>query len=375
MTKKIIAAALFLLFLSTGNYLAQRKPLWNDEIYTQVRTLDRLSYQDILLNRMTEGNNCPLFYLIQKGICDAFHYKFPFVWDGEWYVGDLPSQTILRIGSNVFMALSLTAIFYFFARYYSGLAGFYSLLISMSSFMVWAYCAEARPYALWFFLTTLQALLFLRATVPSRIWRWLAAVHFLLALTITFSVVQILIVSGLLWFLREKDWKKYIFMTGIPVAICFFYYWYSPHFKFFFLETPWQLVSTNIPADRLSIAAGFGLLWLLSELRRNRNFVSESNAVEYLMLMISILAASFFALLVFKMRQPRIIVDGFSLSSRYFIYLTPIGIIGTVLFSVHLLRAFRSQRWMFVNIALGLAGLLMIRFLRTFIDVYNSGLY
>ena len=240
MTKKIIAAALFLLFLSTGNYLAQRKPLWNDEIYTQVRTLDRLSYQDILLNRMTEGNNCPLFYLIQKGICDAFHYKFPFVWDGEWYVGDLPSQMILRIGSNVFMALSLTAVFYFFARYYSGLAGFYSLFISMSSFMVWAYFAEARPYALWFFLTTLQSLLFLRATVPSRIWRWLAVVHLFLALTITFSAVQILIVSGLLWFLREKDWKRYVFLTGIPISVCFFYYWCSPHFKFFFLETPWH---------------------------------------------------------------------------------------------------------------------------------------
>jgi len=66
--------------LAIGFKLAYDKPLWNDEIYTLVSSVSRVSYLDILLGRVKEGNNCPLFYVIQKGICDIARYSIPAPW-------------------------------------------------------------------------------------------------------------------------------------------------------------------------------------------------------------------------------------------------------------------------------------------------------
>src|SRR3989338_4552810 len=159
---KILTGFLFLILLAIGFVLAVRKPLWNDEIFTQTRNIDQASYAAILTGKIVEGNNCPIFYLIQKGVCDLVQYRFPKVWDSrEWEFSDLRSQLILRIMPNIFTAGTLAIIFYFFARYYSFGAGVYGLLVALSSLMVWGYWVEARPYPLWFFLTIVQSMLYI----------------------------------------------------------------------------------------------------------------------------------------------------------------------------------------------------------------------
>ena len=72
---KIVSFLLFIILLTVGTSLAKYKPLWTDEIYSQVRSIEKLSYGAILLGPPGEGNTCPFFYLIQKTICDIFHYK------------------------------------------------------------------------------------------------------------------------------------------------------------------------------------------------------------------------------------------------------------------------------------------------------------
>src|SRR5690349_4901213 len=82
----IVAAGIFALCLVIGYHLSLRRPLWNDEIHSQVNVIDAKSYQDIIFFRIRnlEGNACPLFYLIQKGISDLFQYRFPLTWQHEW---------------------------------------------------------------------------------------------------------------------------------------------------------------------------------------------------------------------------------------------------------------------------------------------------
>ena len=70
----ILAALIFVFCLMMGHALSLRRPLWNDEIYSQVVVVDVKSYADILFFRIKnlEGNACPLFYLIQKTVSDLF---------------------------------------------------------------------------------------------------------------------------------------------------------------------------------------------------------------------------------------------------------------------------------------------------------------
>ena len=86
-------------------------------------------------------------------MCDLTKYSIGERRADLTYVADYKGQIILRINANLLMSLSIVLIFYFFVRYYSWGAGIYSLLLSLSSFMVWAHWVEARPYVLWFFLT------------------------------------------------------------------------------------------------------------------------------------------------------------------------------------------------------------------------------
>jgi len=155
------SSVLFIACISIGLVLAKHKPVWNDEIYSQTNSIEDTSYLEIIAGDVEEGNNSPLFYLMQKGFCELLKYKFPAGWKGRWSISDLKSQIILRINSIIFMSLSIVCIFFFFAKNYSVWSGIYSLFISISSYMVWIYWIEARPYPMWFFLITIQSLLFL----------------------------------------------------------------------------------------------------------------------------------------------------------------------------------------------------------------------
>jgi len=206
---RIFTLGVFIICLAIGFWLAARKPLWNDEIYTQTNSIEKFSYKGIILMKFEEGNISPLFYLTQKFICDLFQYRFPIIWKGEWYIADLKSQIIMRVGPNIFMSLAITLIFYYFFKNGSLLLGLYSLVGSLSTFMVLAYWVEARPYALWFFLTTWQLLIFMsilkQRESQDMLWKTFVVVNILLAFTVVFSAWQTAVLSGLLWAYKEKN--------------------------------------------------------------------------------------------------------------------------------------------------------------------------
>lgn len=373
-----ITLAIFFLCLAVGFWMAGHKPVWNDEIYSQINSVERLSYRDIVLRKVGEGNGNPLFYLIQKGISDLFRYRFPGEWKGEWHIQDLRSQMVMRVQPNLFMSLSIALLFWFFARRYSVGAGTYALVVTLSSFMLWAYWAEGRPYALWFFLTTAQSLLFLSLTEQdekdSRRWTALTAVHLLLSLTVVFGVVQIWIFSAMLWLGKERRWRRYVWPTLVPTGIGLAYYLASPKFKFFFTNTPLQLVGASIPKDRLFLLSVYAVFLALDYLGRKTRgagiFRREAprEGGRYLVAALLMLASAFGILWLLKTGETPD-KAGFSISNRYFIYLAPAGIIMVVLASLDVVRAFRRNFPLRVIGAVLLALLLAFRFYRTYLQV------
>lgn len=365
--KQFLAAILFVLLLAFGLWQASRAPLWNDEFYSLVSSILGKSYGQIVNGGMgqVEGNNSPLFYLSQKLQCDVFAYHAPDVWlQGHWNVTDRFSQVFLRIQPVLYVALAITALFYYFAVHEGLLAGFYALAVGMSSFMLWHYWFQARPYALWFSLTMAQVLLLIDIFKNSNYsgqWRKLAVVHWLLAFTAAISMVQITAAACVLWLFERRKKYTYIWMALLPLAVCLYYYAISPKFAFFFADGPMALVNANIPKDRLLIVLIFALVFVCKGWKQ-KDWTSrpEGRYLLFLAFMISC-----FILVLLRLKSTACLPgQGFQISNRYFIALTPVGIIGTVLFSMYLVRTCRS-RPIQVLVMGALAALLIFRIQKT----------
>lgn len=366
---------LLLVCVGIGLTIAAHKPLWGDEILS-LNFVVRSSYASLLSQPIPEGNVCHLFYLLQKVFCDLAGFSLTPAWDaGHWTHEDPYAWMIVRLNPVIFMSLSIVFVFYYFSRFYSSLAGWYSLMISLSSYMVWAYWAESRPYGLWIFLTTVQSLLFLSLTGPikpgAKQWPLLTTVHFLLSLTSILSIAAIGIVSFLLWIYVERNWRRYVFLTVMPAVICILYYLNSPKYQWWFANSPWDLINASFPKDRFLIIflfAGFLLLYYFQR-RTKRRRLFEDDAIKegipYLILTVLMVLAAVAVLLVFKLGA-NTNREGFEIPGRYFIYLTPVGIIAVTLFSVQLWRAFKSKTWLQIFLGLGIGFLVLIRVLRTF---------
>ncbi|VAX35000.1 hypothetical protein MNBD_UNCLBAC01-267 [hydrothermal vent metagenome] len=366
---RFISFLLFGIFLIIGVNLAKLKPLWNDEIYTQTSSVENLSYKKIIFGKIKEGNNSPFFYLIQKSICDIFRYSLPYEWKGG-EIDDQKAQILLRMSSNVFMALSVTIFFYFFSRYYSLGFGIYALLVALSSFMVWYYWVEARPYSLWVFLTTVQSLVFLRILKNSSYcllsWHSLAVINILMAVTSFLSIIQIFIVSLVLWVFKEKRWKAYLWMTVFPLCLLFFYYFHAPKYKFWIADDGiMPLIYSSISEMRLVL--------IITCIVLGGIFYFKKSKVDSIFLGVDVrgYAAFFgfvlvgtFGVLLWLMWKDSGGLEGFSVTTRYFIYLTPVGIIANVLCLEQLVKIFKNNFWMVTNIIIIFSGIAGIEFVK-----------
>ena len=157
------------------------------------------------------------------------------------------------------MAAGVALIFHYFALQFQLWTGLYSLAICLTSFMVWMYVMEARPYALWFFLTAIQMISLLRLADDnnerSRVY-WLGLANFLLGFTVIFSLIQNAVTSVLAWRLGVRDWR---FSLGflLPASASLFYAFHAPKYSFWLAESFMGLLGASLPVDRiLIIAAG-----------------------------------------------------------------------------------------------------------------------
>jgi len=380
-----ISFLLLIILLAAGFTIANHKRLWNDEIYTQVG-IEKNSYGRIISGKIEEGNNAPLYYLVQKIVNQLIHYSSPMGWRqslASWKVNHQPSRLMLRITPVIYMSFAIVAIFYYFSRYYSIWTGLYSLFITFASLMVWRYWAEARPYGLWVLLTTIQSLLFLHILnykdLVKKIWPWLIVVNVLLALTSFLSITQTIIISVLLAIWVERDWKKYIWFAGVPLLISLYYYFHAPSPGYFeFSLTPDQLIRECFSRERFYLLYLFLLYFGLYALQKKTRFPSLYKtdvilkAIPYFMFTILMLLAVGLILLIFKIKERH--VEGLlvvPIASRHFINLTPIGIIAVTLITHQLLKSFRDKPWMQILIAMGVGSLVVPRFFKTVKELKN----
>jgi len=362
------AGVFFILFVS-GLMLSGHKLLWLDELFTQQTVIDSHSYFDILTSQTPEGNKNPLFYLNQKIISNVFSYHLPVYFPGNFYsTRDIPSQVILRIPSNFYMSLALALIFYFFARFYSVFGAFYALGVALVTPMVWVYWVEARPYPLWFLLTTIQLLLLSCNFVSPKIktFNKLLFTHVLLALTSSASIFQITIAALILWRARKLGKKQLALMWVLPMAIAVSYYFISRIFKIkTYMFFP-NLFDAVMP-ERLFVYVIYALIaWVLpkkyKEIPRNTFFLPVFSLF---------FASAFFLLFIDIFTQN----SNFGFFSRYLIYLAPADILMFSLASFDLRQWSRPNPWICMNVSILLGGLVIMRGLMTYRDILAAALY
>jgi len=382
----ILTFLVFVSFFCIGLTLAQNKPLWNDELYTQIHSVERFTVWETIRGDLEEGNSTPLFYLIQKGFCWFAQYKIPFKWTGAAYVNEPYGQIILRLNPIFFTSFMVALIFYFFARYYSLGCGLYSLLISLGCFIFWTYWAEARQYAQWMFFTTAHTLLLLRYIQTEKggrgCWKGIALVHFALSVTVVFGLVQVLIATFFMFICGERDWRHYVVLTIIPISICVFYYFHTSPFYFWFTSPPISMIYANIPQEWLVLIIVYvfyicihtfqtlkgkrqGIRACIKSIWQERSFIYVS---------LLVIMAGFALLGYFKLIE---VTDRgrFAVVWRYFVFLAPVGVITVVLISIDLMRSFQKYKWIQLNIIIVLGGTLLLRLIKTFYDIYALALY
>ncbi len=363
---KIMTGVLFILLLGMGLWIASQRPLWVDEYYSLLSSTLRTSYKSILMGHFNEGNNFPLFYILQRVQCDLFSYHPPQEWvDGNWGGGHVFDQLFVRIQPVVFMSAALSALFYYFGRRNSWLLGAYALAVAMTSTLFWVHWTEARPYAAWISLSLFQILLLLNilenpSSQNKKSWICLSLVHWLMALTISLSIVQIIVVGAVLWMFHRPRLFWYVPLVLVPLGICTFYYIHARPNAYFFLDGPVALISANIPKDRLFII--FISAAVLIFQCRGKKCMAHLE-IKYLVFLLLMLGA--FGLVLAKLNYSQAAgQNGFQVSSRYLLPLLPAGVVGTVFFSAYLVSAFPSKIWRAALIVI-LASFLVFRFHKT----------
>ncbi|MFH0753768.1 MAG: hypothetical protein V2A70_04315 [Candidatus Omnitrophota bacterium] len=331
-----VAAGIFLFGLVQGFSVAVRKPLWTDEIYSQISSVEGKDLLTMWRGGIREGNNAPLFYTIQKVICQATGFK-----GGDlWHKHDLTSMIVLRVAPVIFMSLALAFIFWFFARTGSLVMGAAALFMAMATYLVWAYWAEARPYAMLYALTALQAVVLMQALCSrdlSRGWRSAACVHIILAFTSPLSVIQVGASALVLWLAGYRKFVPLMLTVVVPLALGFWYHFsYTEHYSFWFTPygQPLALVKSALPESRLIFLMAAPLI-LWTGVKRSGKNVDPGIWLFLGWVWLTILGYGVFLTYLWLKQKPHV---GFEVSNRYMMALAPIGVVAVMFLFMELYK-------------------------------------
>lgn len=363
------SSGLFLALFLAGILLSPHKLLWIDECYSYHVSIDHPSYTDILKAKFFDGNRCPLFYLIQKFNCNLFSLHYPEGGaEGIHDISDARAQIIMRIPSNIYMSLALACIFYFFIRFYSLSEGLYALAAALVTPMVWLYWLEARPYSLWFLLTTIQLLLLCCASIAPKIKiiKPLLLTHVLLAFTTPACILQISIACLVLWWRGKHPKIQLGLIGGLPIGIALLYLFLVPVFRTKTYDFTQNLFDAVLP-ERLFVYVIYVVtVWLVPE--KYKQSSSQTFFLPVFLLFLASAVLMLFADVFTKNSQ-------FGFFSRYLIFLTPADILMFSLASMDFRRWSRPNPWGYMNVSIALCGLMILRGLITYRTLLVAATY
>ncbi len=372
---RVISVILFLFLLKVGFFLAERKPLWGDEIYAQRYHIEKYSATNLLFFPVNDPQNYPLFSLLQKATSSIYDFRLSeHLGDGQ---GDAEALMIMRIVPNICMSLCFVLIFYFCCQQYALLGGFVALAVIFlsPSIGLWHYWAEARPYALWMLLTTAQGLCFYyflsKQDGSSRFMRALVIIHTLLSMLSLWSLIQITLISASIWFLKVRKVKEYVFLTFIPIVISLFYFLhsYTPGRGTWFQSGPLILLDNCFPWEWFVIVLFYGLVLLLAYFQDKSNsvklFVPQySWKGKILLVFLGLMfVMSLMMMAAFKAKES---LDhaGMLIPHRYFLFLTVAGVIALPVFLMDIYKALKLKPFLRFNVMVILISLLLYAYFR-----------
>lgn len=320
-----LTSLIFIISLYIGFVLAERNPIENDESYSQHNSIQKLSYVAILQGKVQEGNNCPLFYILQKGFGQITKFELRTTWVMEQFVCEKSSQWMMRFLPIVFMSTGIALCFYYFYERYGILAAFIAAGLFMTTPMTWIYWAQDRPYGLWILLTSAQTILlseyFIFNNKTPAFWCSLTLTHWLLCLCSGFGMAQTLLAYTLI----RKEWLTAFIL---PAAVGIFYALHAPRYHFR-VPTEWTgLIFANLPIERLAllVLGAFAL----------KKFIPITLWLSSLLGFGLLLIAS-----VFHQHTPGI--EGFELSARYLLFLLPASIIVLNIFWLEISKKYANN--------------------------------
>ncbi len=349
MKRYFLASVVFFVMLAVGFMLAAHKPMANDEYFSTVSSIENISYTKMFSGKIPEGNNSPLFYTFQKILIDITPYDVPSSWiNGKWDDVDLANRLVLRINPVLFMSLSIALIFHFFSARFHWAVGLLSVFVYVSTYILWPFWAEARPYAMLVFLTTAQSLCLVKVIESNGQvgLKRLIATNIFLSLTAIFSLGLIAATTVIMGLYRVKHFKQYCMAMVLPVIAILYYYTQAPRYSFYFDLTPEQLIRDNIGRERFYIFIAFLVCWTISVWQKKQSAIKD--VLPYFKYLLGALLMTAALITMFKMGAKT--KEGFPVSSRYFIYLMPIGVIASVWACVTLHHSL--SRWRFAQYAL-----------------------
>jgi hypothetical protein len=372
MNKPWLCHFLSLLILAVGFVIGQNvawhKPLWTDEIFTQVSTNEGRSYLDIVCLRTEEGNRCPLFFLIQKAAMEALHFRLPFAWQREGFVVHRLSQEMMRLPAVVFMSLAIALMFWFFCRYYSVAAGVLVFLMALASIVVWFYWAEARAYSFWMLLTTCQTLLLLKMFMEEgrprkALWHMLTVIHLALCLTILYGAAQVFLAAAVLRLWKGVPVRSFLWTALVPTLFSVMIFFNTPRLAAVYpVGIPESQVLVNFPPERLALVAIFCLFLILAGhlkllVTRDVAWAAAERLKPFFFFALAMFLGGWGMMLVFKAMAAG---KGTFCLVRYFVFLTPVAIIATSLVLVHAWRISRCYPWCRWGMVVGAAGIFLM---------------
>lgn len=225
----IILISLLLLAgcLYLGTDLSHRRPLGSDEQYTQTNTVERFAQHDLLSGKGLEGNNGPLYYVIQKLVTEQLGYVDQEKGNDGQLVHDERSQILLRRVSNAFMSCAIALTFFTVAWFYSVPVALLATIVFLTFPGTWLFWTHAQPYSLWILMSVLQSVFFLKTAHDradkSRAWIWLLLVNILITFTNVLGVLQVCTTSLVVWAVNKKRWAHTIGFTLVSMAIGIYY--------------------------------------------------------------------------------------------------------------------------------------------------------
>ncbi len=353
---RIMTVIVFFSCLIVFMIFSTHRPFWADEYNTAAAVMDNDYTTFLLGTKKDDANNFPLYYMLSKIAVSSSESSVVYersLKEGPVYVG-----VQFRIIAILSMAFIISILFYYFSVNFSPILGFYSVILAVITHPTWLYL-EARVYPFVMFLTTVQILTgieLLRKGYDLKLWRNLTILNVLLSLTYGFSMSYILGLSFLLWLFVEKDLRKYILMTLIPLLICCFYYWqYSFPVKFgaFFFGSPFSdLLLANFNKERWLIFIVSFLIWgyLIMKKKEVRNDLAEQRLIEqakpFVYVVFMVVAVSLGLLLMMRFwhggPDPSLTLP---MQFRYIIFLTPVSIIAMTYFTQFLFNIYSKNQW------------------------------